>query len=282
MTIDSADPGGVGPATGPDAAPTPTHPGPGARVSRRTVLSLGAGAIGGLAVGRATAWLPLSFVWPFGSGATFDDDGAPRTGLPPIPANAELDAGPSTARTIAMRRSIRAFDPSRSITPDELSRLLFLTAGITDPRGLRAQPSAGALYPIELYAMVLRVDDIAPGIYRYDPGAHQLVLRRAGDVRSAFGASVVFQGFPADGVVALVMTSITERLVARYGDRSERYALLEAGHMSQNAHLAATAMGLGVVGIGAYNDGALGQLLGVSAEHEAPVFLVAVGHPPPA
>lgn len=251
-------------------------------LSRRGVLGLGVGAVGALgsfAIGRATAAVPLSFLWPWGAGAALLDDG-PRTALPPIPADTDLDTGPSAARTIATRRSLRSFDPSRSITAHELSRLLFLTDGITDGgvRGFRSAPSAGALFPIEVYAMVMRVDGVPPGIYRYDVGRHELVLRREGDVRSAFGASVVFQGFPADGVVALVLTAIPERLVGRYGDRSERYAILEAGHISQNASLAATSMGLGVCGIGAYNDGALSERLGIDGQVERPVFLVAIGH----
>src|SRR5262252_4459327 len=84
MTIDSVDPAAVPPAAAPDEAPTPRPRGLGGAISRRTVLSFGVGALGGLALGRATAAVPLSFLWPWGSGATFDDDHAPRTALPPI------------------------------------------------------------------------------------------------------------------------------------------------------------------------------------------------------
>jgi SagB-type dehydrogenase family enzyme len=167
------------------------------------------------------------------------------------------------------------------MTLEELSSLLHSSAGITDTRdptlAFRAVPSSGALYPIELYLVILDVADLEPGVYHYDVQGHRLELLRPGELRREVFQAAVSQEMIWGASLALVMTALFARVQWKYVDRSYRYALLEAGHLGQNVYLAATALGLGPCGIGAYFDDDLNRLLGVDGYDEAVVYLMAVG-----
>jgi SagB-type dehydrogenase family enzyme len=91
-------------------------------------------------------------------------------------------------------------------------------------------------------------------------------------------AAAVGQEAAVDAPALIVVTGTPERLRDRYGDRSERYTLLEAGHSAQNMLLAATALGLGAVPIGAVDDGAVGAALGLPAG-ESVMYVIPVGTP---
>jgi SagB-type dehydrogenase family enzyme len=206
--------------------------------------------------------------------------GAPTTALPPIVSGADLDRGPTTARTIVSRRSVRAYRP-RPLSIDELSRLLYLTGGITaglHGNARRAAPSSGALYPIEIYAVVHRVDGVEPGIYHYGVREHALEQIRVGDFRAQVVEQALAQEFLGECGVVLFLTLILQRMRPRYQDRSYRYGLLEAGHIGENAYLAATSMGLGACGVGAFMDDSINEMLGVDGAEEAAVYMLAAGH----
>jgi SagB-type dehydrogenase family enzyme len=206
--------------------------------------------------------------------------GAPTTVLPPVVDGTDLDRGPTTARTIVSRRSVRAYEP-RPMSIDELSRLLYLSGGITaDLHGnaRRAAPSSGALYPIELYAVVHQVDGVEPGVYHYGVREHALEQLRAGDFRAPVVEQALAQEFLGECGVVLFLTLILQRMRPRYQDRSYRYGLLEAGHIGENAYLAATSMGLGACGVGAFMDDSINAMLGVDGVEEAAVYMLAAGH----
>jgi SagB-type dehydrogenase family enzyme len=202
--------------------------------------------------------------------------GAPSLELPP-PAER---FGPSLPEVIARRRSVREY-ADRRMNLEELSTLLHHSAGITDVRdptlAFRAVPSSGALYPIELYLVIFDVAGLEPGVYHYDVRQHRLELLRLGEFRREVFQAAVSQEMIWGASVMLVPTAVFARVQWKYLDRSYRYALLEAGHLGQNVYLAATALGLGPCGIGAYFDDDFNRLLGVDGYDEAVVYLMAIG-----
>jgi SagB-type dehydrogenase family enzyme len=192
--------------------------------------------------------------------------------------------GPSLPEVVARRRSVREY-ADRPMALDQLSSLLAHSAGITDTRdptlAFRAVPSSGALYPIELYLVIFNVEGLEPGAYHYGVEQHRLELLRSGDLRREVFQAALSQEMIWSASLVMVMTALFARVQWKYLDRSYRYALLEAGHLGQNVYLAATALGLGPCGIGAYFDDDLNNLLGVDGYDEAAVYLMAVGIPRP-
>ena len=275
-----------------------------AMVSRRGLLGLAIGAAGGTLLGRGLRpappieagsdvgviyhqWSKPGILDAFGSITNWGQPvelykaypNAPRVALPNVALDGELDDGLATARAIATRRSIRAYAPT-PMTLDELSRLLFLTGGITaglHGNARRTAPSSGALYPIEIYSVVHRVDGVQPGVYHYAYREHALEQVRAGDFRAHVVEQGIAQEFLGECGVVLFFTMILQRMRPKYQDRSYRYGLLEAGHVGENAYLAATSMGLGACGIGAFMDDAINEMLGVDGVEEATVYMLAAG-----
>ncbi len=167
------------------------------------------------------------------------------------------------------------------MTSAELSRLLYLTSGIAADKygnARRTAPSSGALYPIEVYAVVHRVDGVEPGVYHYAYREHALEQVRAGDFRQHVVDHGIAQQFLGECGVVLYLTMIMQRMRPKYQDRSYRYGLLEAGHLGENAYLAATSIGLGACGVGAFMDDAMNEMLGVDGVEEAAVYMLAAGH----
>ncbi len=201
----------------------------------------------------------------------------------PLP-EPRLDGGLPTAKAIATRRSTRDYAPA-AMSTDELSRLLFLTSGVSADKygnARRTAPSSGALYPIEVYAVVHRVEGIDPGVYHYAYREHALEEVRAGDFRAQVVEQAIAQEFLGECGVVLFLTMIMQRMRPKYQDRSYRYGLLEAGHLGENAYLAATSMGLGACGVGAFMDDAINEMLGVDGIEEAAVYMLAAGRVPAA
>lgn len=177
----------------------------------------------------------------------------------------------SVEEAILRRRSERAF-ASDSLTPAALSQLLWAAQGITGPRETRAAPSAGALYPLDLYVVS------AAGIGHYAPEEHRLLTADDRDARPMLELAA---GQPAVGEApaVIVLTAVFDRLRPQYGARAERYAALEAGHVAQNVLLEAVALGLAAVPVGAFDDEAVKGCLGLPPDH-APLYLIPVGLPP--
>lgn len=172
---------------------------------------------------------------------------------------------------LASRRSIRDFS-DRRLTSEEVSQLLWAAQGITAEWGGRTAPSAGALYPIEIYVAT------PDGLLHYLPEGHRAERLGDIDVRASLASSAGDQGALVDAPVVIVISSVIGRTEAKYGGRAERYVYLEAGHICQNILLEATALGLGAVPIGAFSDGEVRDVLGLPPDH-TPVYLVPVGHP---
>jgi SagB-type dehydrogenase family enzyme len=187
------------------------------------------------------------------------------------------DSGFSLERALSERRSVREFG-NAALTQDEVSQLLWAAQGVTSRDGLRTAPSAGALYPLELYLVVGMVRDLDPGVYKYAPAGHKLMKIIAGDQRHKLALAAHGQDAVADAAAVLVFTAVERRTTRKYGSRGVRYVHIEIGHASQNVFLEATALGLGAVVVGAFEDGAVGELLHLP-EGEAPLYLMPLGRP---
>jgi len=187
--------------------------------------------------------------------------------------------GLSLEEAILARRSVRSYSED-SLSMTELSQILFAAQGITGRRGdlaLRSAPSAGATYPIEVYAFADRIEGLAPGIYRYLPEGHGIELVKAGPHGESLTEACLGQSMPEEAALSLVLTAVAERTTSRYGDRGIRYIHIEAGHVSQNICLECASLGLGAVPIGAYDDQRLDSLIGIDGEEEMSLYVNSIG-----
>lgn len=176
-------------------------------------------------------------------------------------------------QVLSSRRSERSYSPD-PLPLAELGQLAWAAQGISEPtHGLRTAPSAGALYPLELYFVT------PEGVLHYLPESHAFERRAAGDLRPALSRAALGQESVREAACDVVITSVTTRVQRKYGDRAPRYAALEAGHAGQNLLLEATARGLASVPIGAFDDRAVSELLGLP-KGEEPLYVIAVGYPP--
>jgi SagB-type dehydrogenase family enzyme len=177
---------------------------------------------------------------------------------------------PTLDAVLAERRSIRGFT-DEAVDEEAISRLLWAAQGVTAAWGGRTAPSAGALYPIEVYVAT------SDGLRRYVPQDHGSVEVVDEDRRQRI-AEATGQETPSTAPVLVVITGVVSRTAAKYGDRAERYVQLEAGHACQNLLLEATSLGLAAVPIGAFSDDAVRGAIGVSGD-ELPLYVVPIGHP---
>ncbi len=178
---------------------------------------------------------------------------------------------------ISARRSVRRFAPA-PLALAEVASLLWAAAGVTSTDGRRAAPSAGATFPLETYLVAGDVTGLGPGVYRYLPAEHALTPVAGGDRRGALRDAALRQECVGRAPTVVVLAAVEARTGARYGERAGRYVAMEAGHAAQNLHLAAAALGLGSVAVGAFDDGAVATALGLPADH-APLYLLPVGRP---
>ena len=158
----------------------------------------------------------------------------------------------SVEQALQSRRSVRSFK-RQPLTLDELSQLLWAAQGVAGAR-FRTAPSAGALYPLEVYVAVGNVAGLEAAVYRYSPTAHALSEVRKGDVRKSLSSAALRQKWVGAGAVAIVFSAVYERTTGKYGERGIRYVHMEAGHAAQNVYLQAEALGLGTVVVGAFMD----------------------------
>lgn len=208
-----------------------------------------------------------------------DYHGHERVELPTdVSVSGDLEAA------LARRRSVREFVDG-PITREELSRLLLYGCGkhqfVGDDNDVhRTYPSAGALYPVEVYPLVLSGEDIEPGAYYYNARDHDLrQLRRGGD---SF-ADEVHDVFPVDNIdvrdaqLILAFTGAFWRTKAKYGPQGYRFTLQESGHLAQNVLLVATLAEFGGVPLASFRDDKLNDLLGIDGVNEAAVYTLALG-----
>lgn len=181
----------------------------------------------------------------------------------------------SVEEALLNRRSVREY-ADEALTLAEVSQLLWAAQGITDRSGFRTAPSAGALYPIEVYLVVGDVTGLLPGVYRYVPDEHEILRVAPQDRRDELAEAAVDQEWVKEAAVDLVFTAVPERTTSKYGDRGIRYVHMEAGHAAQNVYLQAETLGLGVTVIGAFDDDRVHEIVAASAQ-EQPLYVISVG-----
>lgn len=182
----------------------------------------------------------------------------------------KLKSSFSIEEAILKRRSVRSYS-SRALTMDQISQLLWACQGITDAKGFRAAPSAGALYPLEIY--LLNSD----GLYRYIPKSHQLQKMSVMNLKKDLARASHNQGFVEEAPVDIVICAVYERVASRYGERGIRYTDIEVGHAAENLHLQAVSMGLSSCPVGAFDDSAVSKILNLS-DGEKAIYIVPVGY----
>ena len=195
---------------------------------------------------------------------------APQPGIVALPE--PRARGPlSLEQAMARRRSVREFT-NEPLTLEEISQLLWAAQGITRGWGGRTAPSAGALYPLELYVAT------SDGLYHYIPDGHKAEIVSRDDLRQVIWRAGLRQEAIRQAPAVFVITAVYERTAVKYGDRAERYVHLEAGHAAQNLLLQAVALDLGAVPIGAFYDDQLTEGLSLPSD-QVPLYLIPVGHP---
>lgn len=192
------------------------------------------------------------------------------------------EGGVSLEEAIQKRRSRRNFT-NKPLNLGQLSQILWAAQGVTGENWgtkLRSAPSAGALYPLEIYLVVKKegIEGLEVGIYHYLPDEHSLELHVAGDVYEAFGGACLEQGACRTAPLSLVIVAEYERTTAKYGERGRRYVHMEVGHVGQNVYLEAEVLGLGTVTIGAFDDERISRVLDLPQEHK-PLYIMPIGWP---
>jgi SagB-type dehydrogenase family enzyme len=197
--------------------------------------------------------------------------GAPRADVP-------FDA------VVAARRSARSFSGD-GLTREEISRLLLQTYGRTGelrlPGGhvlpLRAAPSAGALYPGELYLAIRPGSGVPAGVYHYEVPAHALARLEEGDPEPRLRELLVQRDLLQSVAVVVLIAAVFPRTSWKYGERGYRYALLDIGHLAQNLLLSCTAMGLAATTTGGFCDDGANALLDLDGVEESVVYVALLG-----
>lgn len=188
-----------------------------------------------------------------------------------------LEGDVPVERALALRRSVRSFAPG-PLPLSSVSQLLWAAQGITDPAGHRTAPSAGALYPLEVYLVAGAVAGLGPGVYRYDTRRHRLLLHSEGDSRAGVAKATFGQDWLAQAPAIIVIAAVVQRSARKYGERAARYVHMEVGHTAQNVYLQAVASGLGTTMVGAFNDEDIARVLELPRKTE-PFGLLPVGRP---
>ena len=182
----------------------------------------------------------------------------------------------SVEEALSKRRSIRDYS-GENLTLNEVSQLLWAAQGITAPPwGGRTAPSAGALYPLELYVVVGDVEGIDKGVYKYSREEHELEKVKEGDIRAELAEAAGGQECVRDAAIDIVFTAVYERTTRKYGERGIRYVHMEAGHAAQNVYLQAVSLDLGTVVTGAFMDDRVKELVN-AGEQEKTLYIMPVG-----
>jgi len=185
----------------------------------------------------------------------------------PMPA---LYGKMSLEGALLRRRSVRSFGET-PLSLRELGQLLWSAQGITNKiHGYRTAPSAGALYPLELYVAT------SHGVYKYLPDQHAIRVVKTEDVRAELGKAALDQEWVSQAPASIVITAVFSRTSKKYGRRADNYVPIEVGCAGQNILLQATSLGIGSVPVGAFKDRKVRSVIG-AAKDERPMLIISLG-----
>ena len=173
------------------------------------------------------------------------------------------------------RRSVRRY-ASGELDMEQISQILFAAQGVTRQKRFRTVPSAGALYPLEVYLVAGKVQGLGAGVYKYEPHGHELLPVSSGDKRRELAQESYNQMWIAQAQAVLVICAVYERVTGKYGSRGERYVHIEAGCAAQNVSLAGYNLGLGSTVVGAFSDRGVQGVIGTKNKEE-PLIVMPVG-----
>ena len=185
----------------------------------------------------------------------------------------------SVEEAIKNRRTIRDFS-SQAIKLVDLSQILWAAQGITgEGRLKRAAPSAGALYPLDLYILLGEkgVEGLKSGLYHYLPPQNSLERLKDKDLKAKLAQAALGQMWIAEAPVVIVITAEYRRVTGKYGPRGVRYAHMEAGHVGENIFLQAVALNLAAGIVGAFENSKIIELMGIPADYD-PLLIMPVGY----
>jgi len=183
--------------------------------------------------------------------------------------------------TLLMKRRSRRSYTRDPLTLKELAALLWGTQGVIESGygySYRTSPSAGARHPLETYLMINRVQEQLPGLYRYLPFEHKLVLEQEGaDLSQRLAEGCLGQDIFETCAVAFIWTAVIQRSRWKYQQRAFRYIYLDAGHVCQNLYLTSEALGIGCCAVAAFDDNAVNTIIGADGQEEFAIYLATVG-----
>ena len=175
----------------------------------------------------------------------------------------------SFEEALLRRTAVRDFRPD-ALTLGQLGQLLWAAQG--EIGGGRNAPSAGALYPLEIY--VAHED----GVYHYRPQGHEVAAISGGDIREPLAEAALDQRAFHTAPSVMLIAGVEERTAAKYGSRAEQYVLIEVGHAGQNVLVQAAVIGVGAVPTGAFRDDEVAELFDLPDDTE-PLYLIPIGLP---
>jgi len=207
---------------------------------------------------------------------------APRIKLPSIENIPQCDR--TFDEVISSRRSLRDF-ANLDISLDEFSKILHQSYGITGElpgkgdfrQEFRSAPSAGALYPAEIYIAIRKVSGIEPGIYHYNVPNHEIELMISGDPTERIFEVCCGQEFVRQSSIVILISGVLERTKLKYGERGYRYALLDIGHLGQNIYLSSTSMDLAIMTTCGFFDDEANKLLRLDGVDETAMYVAFIG-----
>jgi len=184
------------------------------------------------------------------------------------------DSNVSIEQALMKRRSVRSYKPD-PLTISDISQLLWSAQGLSSSR-YRTAPSAGALYPLEVYIAAGNVIGLDPGMYKYYPHNHQIEITVTEDIRPELCRAGLSQSSIRSAPAVMIFCAVFERVTGSYGRRGIQYVYMEVGHAIQNVCLQAISLGLGSVVIGAFNDAEMKHVMKLDKD-EQPLLLLPVG-----
>lgn len=186
-----------------------------------------------------------------------------------------LDGETSIEEAISSRRSVREYKPD-ALRLNEVAQLVWAAQGVTSKQGYRTTPSAGAIYPLNIYLVNGSSPDFAKGVYRYLPLEHALEKTMNDDVRAQLSAAAFGQASIKNASVLLIITGSYKKTQKKYGNRAVRYVDMETGHAAQNLYLQCVSLHLGMVTIGGFSDELVSKVLALPKD-ETPLYIIPIG-----